>query len=242
MEDGTFTKNGVELSLPLAKKAKTDLFVSPGNCLSRKMLEPYGMNELDKISLANLWAKASKGDDHAPRYTEYAITNDLNFVGLAVSKSMKNLGLAIRHLMDENEAGQIIDGAIYKALKAECEVLEPHVIVLSGGQMKKEGGGRLNAYTAVAVEPMKATTSAKYIYQWMHKESTLRSMLKFLAKGGVFYTAFANEKLTRAYIVGEKVTEEDFMNLCLHRLSNPDPADEAVSADRVTDWASVKSR
>ena len=189
-----------------------------------------------------LWAKGSKGDDHAPRYTEYAITNDLNFVGLAVSKSMKNLGLAIRYLMDENEAGQIIDGAIYKALKAECEVLEPHVIVLSGGQMKKEGGGRLNAYTAVAVEPMKATTSAKYIYQWMHKESTLRSMLKFLAKGGVFYTAFANEKLTRAYIVGEKVTEEDFMNLCLHRLSNPDPADEAVSADRVTDWARVKSR
>ena len=242
MEDSTFTKNGDELSLPLAKKAKTDLFVSPGNCLSRKMLEPYGMNELDKISLANLWAKASKGDDHAPRYTEYAITNDLNFVGLAVSRSMKNLGLAIRHLMDEKEAGQIIDGAIYKALKAECEELEPHVTVLSGGQMKKEGGGRLNAYTAVAVDPMKAQASAKYIYQWMHKESTVRSMLKFLAKGGVFYTAFANEKLTRAYITGETVSEDAFVKLCLHRLSNQEASDDSLSADKVTDWAKVKLR
>ena len=65
--------------------------------------------------------------------------------------------------------------------------------------------------------------------------------MKFLAKGGVFYTAFANDKLNRAYIVGKKVTEEDFMKLCLHRLSNPEPADEALSVDRVTDWAKVKA-
>ena len=56
------------------------------------------------------------------------------------------------------------------------------------------------------------------MYEWLHKESTLRFILKFLAKGGVFYIAFANEKLTRDYIVGKKVTEEDFMKLCLHRL------------------------
>ena len=67
-------------------------------------------------------------------------------------------------------------------------------------------GGKLNAYKAVSVDPIAAKASAKYIYERLHKESTLRSILKFLAKGGVFYTAFANEKLTRAYIVGEKVT------------------------------------
>ena len=66
-------------------------------------------------------------------------------------------------------------------------------------------------------------------------------MLKFLAKGGLFYTAFANEKLARAYIFGKKVTEEDFMKLYLHRLSNSEPADESPSADRVTDWAKVKT-
>ena len=144
--------------------------------------------------------------------------------------------------MDEKEAGQIIDGAIYKLLKAECEELEPHVTVLSGGQMKKEGGGRLNAYTAVAVDPMKARASAKYIYQWMHNESTVRSMLKFLAKGGVFYTAFANEKLTRAYINGETVSEDAFVKLCLHRLSNQEASDDSLSADKVTDWAKVKAQ
>ena len=248
---GTMTEDGGlfnkkdrsdEPELPLSKKAKTDLYVSPGNSLSRKMLDPYGMNELDKISLANLWAKASKGDEHVPRYTEYAISDDLNYPGLAVARSMKNLGLAMKHLMDKNEAGQIIDGAIYRLLEVECSALEPHVAVLSGGQMRKDGGGKLNAYKAVPVDPIAAEASAKYIYAWLHEESTLRSILKFLAKGGVFYTAFANEKLTRAYIVGKKVTEEDFMKLCLHRLSNPEPADESLSADRVTDWARVKAR
>ena len=242
-DNGLFNKkeSSGELELPLSKKEKTDLYVTPGNSISRKMLDPYGQNELDKISLKNLWAKASKGDEHVPRYTEYAIPDDPNFHGLAVARSMKNLGLAIKYLLDPTEAGQIFDGSIYKLLKAECEALEPHVTVLSGGQMRKEGGGKLNAYKAASVDPIAAKASAKYIYEWLHKESTLRSILKFLAKGGVFYTAFANEKLTRAYIVGNTVTEEDFVKLCVHRLSNPEPADESLSADRVTDWAKVKA-
>ena len=79
-DGGLFSKNGRsdEPELPYAKKAKTDLYVSPGNSLSRKMVDPYGENELDAITLANLWQKASTGDEHCPRYIEYAITNDLN--------------------------------------------------------------------------------------------------------------------------------------------------------------------
>ena len=145
-----------EPELPLSKKPKTDLYVSPGNALSRKLIEPYGMNELDKISLANLWAKASKGDEHVPRYTEYAIPDDLNFPGLAAARSMKNLGLAMKYIMDKNEAGQIFDGAIYKLLEVECAALSPHVTVLSGGQMRKDGGGKLNAYKAAPVDPIAA--------------------------------------------------------------------------------------
>ena len=231
-----------ESDLPLSKKAKIDLYVSPGNQLSRKMLEPYGQNEIDKISLANLWAKASKGDEHAPRYTEYAVPDDPNFPGLALSRSMKNLGLAMKFLMDANEAGQIIDAKIYALLMVECAALEPHVTVLSGGQMRKDGGGKLNAYTAVAVDPISATAAAKHIYGWLYGESTLRSMLRFLAKGGLFYTAFCNEKLTRAYLVGNNISEEAFVKLCLHRLCAAETTDSAASADRATDWAIVKSR
>ena len=154
---------------------------------------------------------------------------------------MKNLGLAIKHLSDEDEAGQILDSKIYAKLKVECAALLPHVTVLSGGQMRKEGGGKLNAYKAASVDPIAAKAAATYLYDWLHKESTLRSILKFLAKGGLFYTAFANEKLTRAYIVGKDVTEDDFMKLCLHRLSNPEPEDDAQSADRTTDWATLKA-
>ena len=66
------------LSCPLRKKTKTDLYVSPGNSLMRKMVEPLGENELDDKSLQNLWLKACKGDEHCPRYTELAIANDPN--------------------------------------------------------------------------------------------------------------------------------------------------------------------
>ena len=62
--------------LPVAKRAKNDLYVTPGNTLSRKMLDPCGANGLDQISIPNLWIKASKGDEHVPRYTEYAIPDD----------------------------------------------------------------------------------------------------------------------------------------------------------------------
>ena len=243
-DGGLFNKKGPidESDLPLSKKAKTDLYVSPGNQLTRKMLEPYGQNEIDKISLANLWAKASKGDEHAPRYTEYAVPDDPNFPGLALSRSMKNLGLAMKFLMDASEGGQIIDAEIYALLVVECAALEPHVTVLSGGQMRKDGGGKLNAYTAVAVDPISATAAAKYIYGWLYGESTLRSMLRFLAKGGLFYTAFCNEKLTRAYLVGNNISEEGFVKLCLHRLCAAETTDSAASADRATDWAIVKSQ
>ena len=203
------------------------------------MVDPYGENELDEITLANLWLKASKGDEHCPRYTEFAITNDLNYKGLALSRSMKNLALAIKHLMDAEEAGQIIDGQIYASVKAECTELLPHLTVLSGGQMRKDGGGRLNAYKAAPVDPSTAEAAAKKVYEWLKKPSEFRSMLKFLSKGGLFYTAFANDKLCRAYIAGEAVTEKDFIGLCLHRLS-PVAVDPPDVADTVTNWAKLK--
>ena len=202
------------------------------------MVEPYGENELDDITLQALWAKACGGDEHVPRYTEYAIAGDKNFKAYALSMSMKNMGFAIKHILDENEAGQLFDSKIYANVKAEAMELRPHVLVLSGGQMRKEGGGKLNAYKASPVEKPKAEAAAKAVYAWLtNGNSNLRGMLKFLSKGGCFYTAFANEKLTRAYIVGENVQEKEFTELCVHRLC---PPEVARSDDGAIDWSTVK--
>ena len=227
--------DAVEEAEPSKKKAKKELYVSPGNALSRKMIEPYGQNELDAISLEDLWKKASNGDEHCPRFTEYAIVNDKNYPGLALSRSMKNLAAAMTHLKNDEEAGQILDRKIYAKIKTEIDVLLPHVQTLSGGQMRKEGGGRLNAYKAAPVDREVAEGAAKYVYGWLTKSSALRSMLMFLSKGGIFYTAFANEKLTRAYIAGENLKEEQFVDLCVHRLCPP-----VVSRESPMDWGSLK--
>ena len=202
------------------------------------MIEPYGENELGDRTLQYLWKKACAGDEHCPRYTEYAIANDKNFQTLALSKSTKNIGLAMKHIPDEGEAGQLFDSKIYAKVKAEATELRPHVLVLSGGQMRKEGGGKLNAYKASPVEKGKAETAAKFVYAWLtNGNSNLRGMLKFLSKGGCFYTAFANEKLTRAYIAGENVQEKEFTELCVHRLC---PPEVARSDDGAIDWSTVK--
>ena len=220
---------------PSKKKAKKELYVSPGNALSRKMIEPYGQNELDAISLEDLWKKASNGDEHCPRLTEYAITNDNNYPGLSLSRSMKNLAAAMTHLKNDDEAGQILDQKIYTKIKTEIEDLLPHVQTLSGGQMRKEGGGKLNAYKAVPVDRGVAEVAAKHVYVWLTKTSNLRSMLMCLSKGGIFYTAFANEKLTRAYIAGGNLKEEQFVELCVHHLCPP-----VASREPSMDWSLLK--
>ena len=77
-----FTKcDADEEAEPSKKKGRKELYVSPRNALSRKMIEPYGQNELDAISLEDLWKKASNGDEHCPRFSEYAIVNDKNYPG-----------------------------------------------------------------------------------------------------------------------------------------------------------------
>ena len=221
----------------MKKRAQKNEHVSPSNALSRKMIEPYGENELCRITLEDLWKKATSGDEHCPRYTEYGLSNDMNYVGYALSRSMKNLLAAMKHLQDDNEAGQIIDANIYKKVKKEIEGLCPHVQRLSGGQMRKECA-RLNAYVAMPVDANDAETSAKAVYKWLSEKSTLRSLLMFLSKGGVFYTAFANEKLTRAYLLAENVGETQFVELCKLRLCGTPSSGAAI--DSSTDWASIK--
>jgi hypothetical protein len=233
-------RKGLSGDLPTttAKKSKNDHYVSPGNALSRQMLEPYGENELDAISLAHLWKKASAGHEHCPRFTEYAISNDLNYQGLALAKSMKNLAVAIKYSIAP-DMKELWDPAVYESFKEEAIELLPHLIVLSGGQMRKDDK-KLNAYRVAAIDRGDAEKSAKAVFVWLSKpKSHLRAILKMLARGGAFYTAFANEKLTRAYIAGENVDEKRWVALCVHRLC---PPEMSTSDDGDVDWTAIKAK
>ena len=95
-EDGECfgSKRQIVQELPISKKQKEDLFVTKGNTIAKQLLEPYGECELGTITLKHLWANASSGHDHCPRFTEYAI-DDPNYQGFALARSMKSLHLAI---------------------------------------------------------------------------------------------------------------------------------------------------
>ena len=201
------------------------------------MLEPYGENELDSISLAQLWKKACAGHEHCPRFTEYAILNDPNYQGLALAKSMKNLALGVKYIIAE-DVRELWDAKVYESFKAEAMELLPHLKVLSGGQMRKDDK-KLNAHRVAPIDKAEAETAAKAVFVWLRKpRSNLRAILKMLAKGGAFYTAFANEKLTRAYIACKNVTEQQWMVLCVHRLC---PPEMSGSDDGTVDWSAIRS-
>ena len=78
---------------------------------------------------------------------------------------MKSLGMVIKHVDEEQDARQLLDKKIFDAIKKAADELMPHVKVLSGGQMRKEGGGRLNAYRVAPIERVKAEAAAKYAYE-----------------------------------------------------------------------------
>ena len=201
------------------------------------MLEPYRENELDSISLEELWKKAIARHEHCPRFTEYAILNDQNYQGLALAKPMKNLALGVKYAIVK-DVRELWDAKVYAAFKAEAIELPPHLKVLSGGQMRKEDK-KLNAYRVAPIDRVDAETSAKAVYAWLRQpRSHLRAILKMLARGGGFYIAFANEKLTRAYIAGENVDEKQCIALCVHHLCPPEMSN---SDDGNVDWSAIRS-
>ena len=196
-------------------------------------MDPYGEGELGTITLKALWSHASKGHDHCERFSEYAI-DDKNYQGYALAKSMKSLHLAIAAAIDEKEAGELLDPTVFATIKAEGEALLPHVITLSGGQMRKETP-LLNTFKAAAIEPAIARKAAKEVYAWLQKsKSPLRGVLKFLANGGLFYTGIANEKMTRAFLANASVSEDNFVDLGKHRLCQTPAVDTGNF-----DWAAI---
>ena len=174
-----------------------------------------------------------KGHEHCARFTEYAI-DDPNYQGFALARSMKSLHLAISAAIG-TEAQDLLDAKVFAAIKQEADPLLPHIHTLCGGQMKKEQT-KLNAFKAPAIEEKAAKQAATAVYQWLNKpDSPLRAALKFLSKGGVFYSGFANEKTTRAWLSCTSVTEESFIELCKVRLCS------GTSVEQNTfDWSSIK--
>ena len=120
--------------LPIVKKPRTDTkYVLPGNIISKQLLEPYGKSELDTIRLKDQWAKLLAGHEHCDYFSEYAC-NDLNYQGVVLAKSMNKLAAAISEVMDEKDAGQLLDREMFDAMVTEGKELFPHVLVLSGDQ------------------------------------------------------------------------------------------------------------
>ena len=149
---------------------------------------------------------------------------------------MKNLALGVKYAIAD-DVRELWDAKVYESFKAKAIGLLPHLKELSGGQMQKHDK-KLNAYRVAPIDRADAETAAKAVYAWLRQpKSHLRVILKMLAKGGAFYTAFVNEKLTRAYIVGEKVDKKQWIALCAHRLCPPEEPD---SDDGSVDWSAIK--
>ena len=123
----------------------------------------------------------------------------------------------------------------------EGKDLLPHILVLCDGQMQK-ATTKFNAYKAPAIPKEKDEAAAKAVYRWLQsRNSTIRSVLKLLAKGGLWYIVsraknFPGRSYRASLFLGRNCWPYDFIVYAHVALESE------ASEDGATDWASMKKR
>ena len=203
--------------------------------LAVQALNPFGVSEVDKASLPQLWQLIKAGNKTTCYFAEWADANVYR-KGIAVSRLSEVLVKTIEILKDQ-KFGLLLDKKILTSALDEAKRLLPHVTVLNGGKasqtekkitmsnLGQKDCGPTRSHTEVEA-------SAKFLYQWLSQEqSTLRGLMAFLSQGGVFYSASCAEKAARSYVKCSSDTEKDFLAAALARLCKTDAPEEAAPDD-----------
>jgi hypothetical protein len=202
--------------------------------LAAQALNPFGVSELEKATLSQLWELIRNGNKTTRYFAEWADESPYR-KGIAVSRLAEVLQTAIQVLKDGKFAQLLNKEVLDKATK-EAADLSPHLTVLNGGKSSQTAQKVTMSTLGLRNVPARAQEeveiSAKVLYEWLQKDqSTLRGLLSFLAQGGVFYAASVAEKGARSYVKCAKETKEDFISAAVARLSKPDAVQEIAPDD-----------
>ena len=199
--------------------------------LAAQALNPFGVSELEKASLSQLWEIIVSGNKQTNYFAEWP-DKDPYRKGIAISRLAQVLIAAIEMLKDE-KFGKLLDSTILAKAMHEAAGLLPDLQVLNGGKASQTERKITISTLGMKKEPGKTEAevgqASKTLYTWLaNGNSTLRALLSFLSQGGVFYAATCAEKAARSYVKHGSATESIFTESAKARLCRPHTEEEAI--------------
>ena len=189
--------------------------------LAVQALNPFGVSEIDRATLSQLWEIICNGNKATSYFAEWP-DKDIYRKGIAISRLAQVLVNAIEVLEDEKFA-RLLDKNTMKMACEEGKKLLPALRTLNGGKasqtVRKVTLGTLGVKAEPGRPEQEVEQAAKVLYEWISKQqSTLRALLSFLSQGGVFYAAACADKAARAYAKCSSEDETVFIQAAKARL------------------------
>ena len=202
--------------------------------LAVQALNPFGVSDLDKATLSQLWEVIKNGNKTTSYFAEWADSTAYR-KGIAVSRLAEVLEKTIEVLKDP-KFKELLNKTIMEEALKEATILSAHLANLNGGKSsqteRKVTMSTLGKKDGPTKPQSAVEISAKYLYDWLAQEtSTLRGLISFLSQGGVFFAAHCAEKGARSYVKcgGEK--QEDFVAAAVARLCKKETQEEEAPDD-----------
>jgi hypothetical protein len=223
-EDGSMfgSQSASQAIAPAAKRSKLKAYdLAPAQALNS-----MGVSRVESIGLLELEHMLSSGNKVAKYFSEYA-DDDPERKGVAISRMSQVMLIAMERL-EGDVASKVLDKGVLREALKEVTEMKPYFMTLNGGMNQSTGSKSLKYATIpVASKSVKdIEVAARKVFEWLNKPmSTLRSLLSFLSGGGCWYVCAVHEKSSRAYIK-KGLTEGDFIESSIKRLSKSLPADD----------------
>jgi len=192
--------------------------------LASQALNPFGVSELEKASLAQIWGLIKQGNKGTDYFAEWADADKYR-KGIAVSRLAQVLTTAIQ-ILEDTKFRTLLEKTIYDKAMEEAKSMKPYLELLNCGKAsqtaRKITMSSLGQTETAAKSENDVREAAKRIYNWLEeKNSTLRGLLSFLSQGGVFYAASCAEKGARSYIKHGGDSIKTFEDSAIARLCRP---------------------
>ena len=204
--------------------------------LAVQALNPFGVSEINKATLGQLWEIISNGNKTTSYFAEWP-DKDPYRKGIAISRLAQVLEACVEVLKDA-KFSQLLEKGILKNALQEAGELSKYLSTLNGGK-SSQGPKKISLSTlGSTAEPAKpekeVEEAAKQLWKWLCKDaSTLRALMSFLSQGGVFYAAACAEKAARCYAKCSKETEATFVEAAKARLCCNKTAEQEIAPDDV---------
>ncbi|CAE7839773.1 pif1 [Symbiodinium sp. CCMP2592] len=201
------------------------------------MLEPYGENGLDSLTLQQVWAGTSKGNKSCVYHSHLAAdqSSDAWHVGAGISMTAAALLAAIDNFKSPNMKNLIVP-MLYDKVLMEITTLEPTLLALNFGKgsatatdtgsfraaKKAKLTSSVNTADAIASTVDPAEAAVKFRKWLLQEKSAFRGFLFVLSGKNSYYTGQVAELVARSAVTCKPMSEEDFVNAVKARMQKPE--------------------